>query len=150
MEDFEFINGGIELVDLVQPQWEKLNKYHEGKSTYFAKRYKNFTFEVRKEKFIKQNILSVNIDLIKASNKYIGYCITTINNELTGEIDSLFISEEYRRLGLGDKLMTKALEWLDKNNAKEKLIGVAEGNENVLEFYKKYGFFKRMIILQQI
>ena len=29
MENFEYINGGIELLDLVQTLWEKLNKQHE-------------------------------------------------------------------------------------------------------------------------
>jgi ribosomal protein S18 acetylase RimI-like enzyme len=27
---------------------------------------------------------------------------------------------------------------------------VAEGNEKVLDFYKKYGFYERRIILEQI
>jgi len=39
--------------------------------------------------------------------------------------------------------MKRALDWLNSNH-------VLEGNENVLEFYKKYGFYKRRIILEQI
>lgn len=46
--------------------------------------------------------------------------------------------------------MTRALQWLDDNKVKTKIIGVAEGNENVLDFYKKYGFYKRRIILEKI
>lgn len=60
------------------------------------------------------------------------------------------MDKEYRKYGLGDKLMNSALEWLDSNQVKTKIIGVAEGNENVLEFYKKYGFYKRSVILQQV
>ncbi|MCG0275390.1 MAG: GNAT family N-acetyltransferase [Thermosediminibacteraceae bacterium] len=70
--------------------------------------------------------------------------------DLIGEIDSIFVEEKYRNYGLGDRLMKRALEWLNSNHVKTKIIMVAEGNENVLEFYKKYGFYKRRIILEQI
>jgi diamine N-acetyltransferase len=152
MNNFEFINGGRELLDLVQPLWEKLNKHHEINSNYFSDRFKNLKFEVRKNKFIKDNNLVVKIDLINDVEKglYIGYCISTINKELIGEIDSLFVEKDYRKYGLGDKLMNRAIEWLNSNQVKTKIIGVAEGNENVLEFYKKYGFYKRRVILEQI
>lgn len=150
MENFEYINGGIELLDLVQPLWKKLNKQHEDNSTYFHEEYKKMNFEVRKSKFITDNTVAINIDLIKKEGVHIGYCISTINKEAIGEIDSLFIDKEYREFGLGDKLMTRGLEWLNNNNVKTKIIAVAEGNENVLEFYKKYNFYKRRVVLKQI
>ncbi len=152
MNDFEFISGSIELIDLVQPLWEKLNKYHEINSDYFYDKFRKLKFEVRKDKFIKDNDLEVKIDLIKDTEKgfYIGYCISTINKDLIGEIDSLFVEKEYRKHGLGDKLMNRTIEWLNSKKVKTKIIGVAEGNDNVLEFYKRYGFYKKMVILEQI
>ncbi|AGK96467.1 GNAT family N-acetyltransferase [Clostridium pasteurianum] len=152
MDNFEFINGSRELLDLVQPLWEKLNKHHKISSNYFSDKFRNFKFEVRKNKFINDKNLGVNIDLIKDKGKdlYIGYCISTSNKDLIGEIDSLFIEKEYRHYGLGDKLMKRALEWLNGNQVKTKIIGVVEGNENVLEFYKMYGFYKRKVILEQV
>ena len=92
MNNFEFINGSRELIDLVQPLWEKLNKHHENSSDYFSDKFINLKFEVRKNKFITDEKLEVKIDLIKDKEKeiYIGYCISTINKELIGEIDSLF------------------------------------------------------------
>jgi ribosomal protein S18 acetylase RimI-like enzyme len=114
--------------------------------------YGNFKFEARKERFVKDNNLEVKIDLIKdtVKERYVGYCISTVNKDLVGEIDSLFVEKEYREYGLGDKLMNRALEWLNSYNVKTKIIGVAEGNENVLGFYKRYGFYKRRTILEQI
>lgn len=152
MNNFEFISGGFELLDLVKPLWEKLNKHHENNSNFFPEKYKKQTFETRKGKFLSDNNLDILIDLIKDNDKniYIGYCISTINREMMGEIDSLFIEKEYREFGLGDSLMKRALSWLDRKNVKTKTIAVAEGNESVLEFYKKYGFYKRRMILEQI
>lgn len=152
MNNFEIVSGSVELLDFVQPLWEKLKKHHEKNSSYFSDSINVLTFQVRKNKFIKDKTLKVKIDLIKESKNglYIGYCISTINEDLAGEIDSLYVDKEYRKYGLGDKLMNSALEWLDSNQVKTKIIGVAEGNENVLEFYKKYGFYKRSVILQQV
>jgi len=152
MESLEFISGGRELLDFVKPLWEKLNKHHEESSKNFSHKFSSLNFEVRKSKFINDEDMQVKIDLIKdkEQKKYIGYCISTINADLTGEIDSLFVNKAYRKYGIGDKLMTRALQWLDDNKVKTKIIGVAEGNENVLDFYKKYGFYKRRIILEQI
>lgn len=152
MNDFEFISGGKELLDFVQPLWEELNVHHEINSNNFSDKFRSLTFKIRRNKFIIDNNLKIKIDLIKVKQKdiYIGYCISTINNELTGEIESLFVEKEYRKFCLGDSLMKRALGWLDGNNVKTKIIGVAEGNENVLDFYRKYGFYKRRIILEQI
>jgi ribosomal protein S18 acetylase RimI-like enzyme len=152
MNNIEYIHGEKDLLYLVQPLWEKLNKHHETNSIYFTNRFRTFTFEARKSKFVNDKDLKIKIDLVKDKNKnsYIAYCISTVNKELTGEIDSLYVDEEYRKLGIGDKLMVRAISWLNDNKVKVKIIGVAAGNENVLEFYKKYGFFKRTIVLEQI
>lgn len=145
---FYFVNGSVELLDLVEPMWYKLNRHHEEMSKYFKERYRNFKFENRKHKLLLGDML-INIDLIKKDKIYVGYCISSINKEHIGEIESLFIEEEYRKYGLGDSIMKRALKWLEEKGAKSKMIGVAEGNEEVLEFYKKYGFYKRTIILQE-
>lgn len=151
MNKYEFIDGNIEFIDYVKPLWEKLNDHHRANSNYFDYRFLKFKFDDRKNKFINDNNIDVKIDLIKDTERdlYIGYCISTINKDLVGEIDSLFIEVEYRKYGFGDQLMHRALEWLNKKQAKIKRILVAEGNENVLDFYKKYDFYKKSIVLEQ-
>ncbi len=151
MNNIAYINGGIELLDLIEPLWDKLNNHHMGNSNNFSHNYEKFTFELRKEKFYNKD-LKVNIDLIKDLDKktYIGYCISTINLDLVGEVDSLYLEKEYRGQGIGEELMERALIYLNDNNSKKKIIGVAEGNEEVLNFYKKFKFYKRTIILEEI
>jgi hypothetical protein len=72
MEDFELKSGGAELLNLVKPLWEQLNKQHEKQSNYFKNRYKSFNFEARKEKFLNDTVLGVNIALIKKAEMYVG------------------------------------------------------------------------------
>jgi len=151
MNNIAYINGGIELLDLIKPLWEKLNNYHRGNSNNFSQNYEGLTFELRKEKFCNKD-LKVNIDLVKDLDRetYIGYCISTINSDLVGEVDSLYLEKECRGQGIGEELMERALIYLNDNNSKKKIIGVAEGNEEVLNFYKKFKFYKRTIILEEI
>ncbi|WP_461614323.1 GNAT family N-acetyltransferase [Clostridium sp. Marseille-QA1073] len=151
MNNIAYINGGIELLDSIKPLWEKLNNHHRGNSNNFSHNYEKFTFELRKEKFYNKD-LKVNIDLVKDLDRrtYIGYCISTINLDLVGEVDSLYLEREYRGQGIGEELMERALIYLNENDSKKKIIGVAEGNEEVLNFYKKFKFYKRTIILEEI
>ncbi len=78
-----------------------------------------------------------------------GYCISGINNERMGEIKSIFVSETYRRIGIGDVLMQKALDWLEKRGV-EKIVEVAAGNEKAWGFYAHYGFLPRKTMLKQV
>ncbi|GAA0122613.1 MAG: GNAT family N-acetyltransferase [Clostridium argentinense] len=151
MSNINYINGNIELLDSVKPLWEKLNNHHKENSTNFSHNYEMFTFDFRKKKFYDKN-LKVNVDLVEDLDKktYIGYCISTINLELVGEIESLYLEKEYRNQGIGEELMNRALTYLNENGSKKKIIGVAEGNEKVLDFYKKFNFCKRTVILEEI
>ena len=152
MDTLDFITGGEELLDSVQPLWEKLNNYHQINSSNFPDKFKNLTFDMRKKKFMNDAYPELRIDLVKdqENNAFVGYCISTITMDLIGEIDSLYIEPEYRKFGIGDKLMSRSLEWLDSKNVRTKIIGVAEGNEQVFDFYKKYGFYERRTILEQV
>ena len=94
--------------------------------------------------------IRVNLVKDKDTGQYIGYCVSTINKEMIGEIDSLYVEKEYRKHGIGNELMERALEWLDKNKVKSKIVVVGDGNENVIDFYNHYGFHTRKIVLEQV
>lgn len=152
MNTIDFVTGEKELLDLVQPLWEKLNKHHQASSTYFQDKFNSLTFDMRKKKLINDAITELRIDLVKDSEnqRFIGYCISTVTIDLVGEIDSLYIEPEYRKLGIGDKLMERSLVWQDSKNVRTKILGVAHGNEQAFDFYKKYGFYERRTILEQV
>lgn len=152
MKAFDFLTGGTELLDFVQPLWEKLNKHHQFNSIYFKDKFSNLTFDMRKKKFINDANIELRIDIVKDPENLalVGYCISTVTIDSVGEIDSLYIEPEYRKFGIGDKLMRSSLDWLDSKNVRMKIIGVAEGNEQAFDFYKKYGFYERRTILEQV
>ncbi|MCE7697491.1 MAG: GNAT family N-acetyltransferase [Methanobacterium paludis] len=45
--------------------------------------------------------------------------------------------------------MQRALSWMNENELKTRRILVANGNEESIAFYKKYGFYPRATVLEQ-
>jgi ribosomal protein S18 acetylase RimI-like enzyme len=149
----EYIEGKEELLEEIDFLWEKLNEMHKAKSKYFSKKFESFKFEKRKVGLIEKGrngdikVITVK-DLVES--KLIGYLICSIDRNNNGEIDSLYVESEYRGYGIGDKLMESSLNWFEKNNIKKIRIGVAVGNEEVLTFYGRYGFYPSVTILENI
>lgn len=150
MDNIKLITGGPELLDNIKPLWENLNLHHKYNSIHFKEMFENFSFDDRKSKFINYPLLYIVLLQDAKTNQYIGYCISTINSNLIGEISSIYIEKSYRKYGLGTVLMDNSLNWLNTHKVKSKIIGVAAGNENAIEFYEKFGFFKRTTILQEV
>ncbi len=131
---------------------EKLRDHHFGLSPYFADEYEKFTFEDRKKELLNKsggNLLKIDIAVYEDTQWLIGYCISSISAGLVGEIDSIYLEDNYRSLGIGNELMNRALQWIDKNRVKFKRIVVAMGNEDLLPFYERYNFFPRHLVLEQ-
>ena len=153
MKKIEYISGNEDLLDSIGFLWKKLNKHHKNNSKHFLKKFSKFTFEARKKGLIdraKKGLMKIEIARDVEKNKNIGYCISTINDRNIGEIESLYIEPDYRKLGIGNKFMKNALDWMKLNKVKSICIGVSVGNEEVLSFYEKYGFLPRTIILEQV
>jgi len=144
-----FIQIDKSQISIIKPLWEKLNILHLNNSHYFKEYYSNLTFEKRCEKFNKLDNCNVFIEIIKneINSIPIGYCVST-KGKSVGEIDSLFIEEEYRKYGYGQKLVENSLKWFKENNCNKIMVAVAEGHESVFRFYEKFGFYPKMTYLQ--
>jgi len=138
-------------LDVIQPLWEKLNEHHKNKSDRFGQFYATRTFNQRKSDLLEKSqngYLHIDIATNSNSGAIVGYCISTISKG-QGEIDSIFIENNFRNCGIGDNLMLRALHWMDNFSINTKILIVATGNEEVLSFYSRYNFYPRRIILEQ-
>ena len=152
MEYIDIVTGDGSLLERIEPLWTKLNELHTSTSTHFAHTFEEFSFENRKTALIansNQGQLLVEIAVDTQSQIDIGYCITAVNSADKGEIESIYVDPGYRRLGLGDQFMKRALKWLDDQNVPEKTIVVVYGNGKMFSFYQKYGFYPRTTVLKQ-
>ena len=152
MTHIEIQSGGISLFDKIEPLWMKLNEIHTYASVHFAQTFEKFTFEDRKVSLManaENGEILVEIAGDSQAQSNIGYCVTIVSSAKKGEIESIYVDPKYRSMGLGDKLMKRALKWLDKRNVSEKTTAVVFGHEKVYTFYAKYGFYPRITVLKQ-
>jgi diamine N-acetyltransferase len=143
----EFIVITEDRIETIRPLWEKLNRLHLRDSSHFKEHFSTFTFAERCEKFRGAADGTVRIEIVEDGGKTAGYCISTMEGE-KGEIDSLFVEEEYRRYGYGGTLVEHGMQWLKEKGCSKIVAAVAEGHESVFGFYRRFGFFPRMTVLQ--
>jgi ribosomal protein S18 acetylase RimI-like enzyme len=146
----EYLERTQKELDIIRPLWHKLQEHHKAVSKYFKDSPSTVTFDTRKKQLIdKIREGALRIDLAKDfdTGKYIGYCVTSLTHEKQGEIESIYVEKSYRRSGIGDTLMTRALAWLERMAVAKTIIGVSEGNESVFDFYRRYDFYPRVTIL---
>lgn len=144
--DVSVIHGDVCLLPLVKSMWLKLNKHHLDSSEHFKDHFSNNVYENRIKGL--HHCESVRVSVLK-KERTLGYVINSVKIDGTGEIDSLYLEDDSRGLGLGDFLMTSSLRWLESSGADPIKLGIAAGNESVFEFYEKYGFYKKVHILQR-
>jgi len=146
----EYLEKNQGDLDIIRPLWEKLNAHHTAVSKYFKENRTAFTFEMRIKPLLgKSQEGKLRIFLARDVNTqiYIGYCVATVDCKNQGEIESIYLDQEYRSFGIGDKLMAKALGWLETMKAKKIILTVAEGNEKVFAFYRRFNFYPRLTTL---
>ncbi len=146
--EITFLTGDTGLLDEVKELWEGLNQVHLEKSVDFKKYYQAFTFQARKESLVrhagKGKLLVV---LARRDGRKIAYCISSVVDGV-GEIDSIFVAADCRKSRVGNALMEMSLDWIKSNGAKQTIVKVAVGNEDVFGFYSSYGFAPRLTELQ--
>ncbi len=143
---------GIEEIERIRPLWEQLNAHHHAKASRFRSCYERMTFEDRKSWFCwlhETGEVRVDLALDQGSGRFIGYCVSSVTAKKIGEIESLFVDPGYRSAGTGTTLVTRGLAWMDDRGALRKRVSVADGNEDSWAFYKRFGFYPRMTVLEQ-
>jgi len=151
MIEIKYIYGGIELLDDIKPLWYKLNEVHANTSEFFSDFFHKWSYDSRKSDLLeklKSAKLRVDAAVLNDKSDMVGYCVSTIDKD-NGEIDSIYIDEQYRSRGIGHKLMKSALSWMDNNGVKSKTVIVTYGNNSVYKFYEQFNFFPAAVEFEQ-
>ncbi len=144
MISFSISAHGPECIDDIQPLWEMLNHHHADISPHFEDHFTHASFVDRKAYLLGKAENSIlRIFIAEAEDQMVGYLIASLGPNSEGEIESLFVREEYRGMKMGNALMCAALAWLEENNADPIGISVVFGNESAHPFYARYGFLPR-------
>ena len=130
----------------------QLNEYHHTKASHFRTHYERMTFEDRKLHFChlhESGQLRLDLALDTTTGMYVGYCVSSLSADKKGEIESLSVDRAYRSAGIGTALVTRGLAWMDSCGTVRKQVFVSDGNEAAWAFYRKFGFYPRMMLLEQ-
>jgi ribosomal protein S18 acetylase RimI-like enzyme len=148
--DYSLITGGSELLGRVGPLWLQLRQHHAQVSPHWSEQLLKVTFNQRRDGLIAKASSDMLVLLAVEDDQDIGYCISTIAAQGYGEIDSLFVSPNYRKMGIGHALMTQSLDWFREKNVTTITLDVMVGNEAAWPFYARYGFHPRTVELRRI
>lgn len=152
MTGIAFSSADIRDIELIRPLWEQLNEHHHEHSHYFRAWYETWNFDDRKAYFehvAKKGLLRIELAEDTSSSRAVGYCVGSLSPERDGEIESIFVEPPYRHIGTGSELMLRILAWLDTCGAVRKRVSVGNGNEAAWEFYRRFGFYPRLTVLEQ-
>lgn len=69
---------------------------------------------------------------------------------VTCELENIFVREEYRKCGLGTKMVNSFFEWCKEKHAKRCFVTAMSVNKNALEFYEDKGFENSTITFKKI
>lgn len=79
-------------------------------------------------------------------NVIVGYLAGSINvqlpyvEKLVAELENMFILEDYRKYGIGTKLVNEFKNYCLENGMNEIKVTASAKNSNAINFYKKNGF----------
>ena len=131
----------------IEGLWEGLNTHHGGLAGNFRDHFTSLTFEKRMQAIFRKDHCAI-FAALDGGDQYAGYCIASVEKN-RGEVDSLYVDPVFRNRGIAEQLMRAALCWLDEKGCVEIFLFVAEGNDSVLEYYQRFGFYKRFDLLQR-
>ncbi len=88
-------------------------------------------------------------------DKIVGYLAGCTNvqssyvTKLLAEVDNMFILEEYRKYGIGSKLMNEFKNYCLQNDMQELKVTASAKNINAINLYQKNGFDEFEVTLKQ-
>ncbi len=141
-------------IDVIEPLWNALKEHHRQHTIDYHDYYLQSTFFKRKAELLEKDRLSIFVAY--DHQKPIGFCVVSAINKtstsdeqsLLGQLESLYVGRDYRKLGLGVSLASKGIAWLKNNSVSSIQLSVGQGNEQAISFYQKLGFRERATTMQ--
>ena len=125
--------------------WLKNSRYHSDKSEYFNDSFDASMFQ--KRVYSWNRAASLIITVAQKDENIIAFCISSIYEEY-GNIESLFVRSDFRKQGIGKRLVLKHIDWFHKNNCQRIEVSTVYHNQEAIEFYKSVGMFPKTITMR--
>jgi ribosomal protein S18 acetylase RimI-like enzyme len=150
---FECVELEARDIDAIGSLWNKLREHQQSLSPYFSDHYERRSWKSRKADLVRKSEsggFHADVVIDGKMKRIVGYYVSTISTDKLGRHESIYIEPGFQKSGIGNKLMQRALDWMDKKQVKTKTLTVGVGNEKVLGFCSRYGFYPKHIIVEQV
>lgn len=136
----------IDEVEIIQKLNNELINYEmeQGFDSYV----KDWALSEESKKYFLDLIENQFVAVAEVDGEIVGYLAGSIYHDLsysyysglTAEANNMFVKEDFRRHGIGEKLMNSFVEWCKKNNAKRVMVTALSKNDKTIKFYRNNGF----------
>lgn len=142
-------------VQVIVDMERKLLRYHALKSKYFKPVP---DAEKKFEKYLRGLIgkKDAAVFVAQSDDKQVGYLIARVFEDppvlkirRKGVITDIFVERGYRKRGIGQKLIERALKWFRKQNLQFAELSVYVKNISGKIFWKRMGFEDHMTIMRK-
>ncbi|MFB0563558.1 MAG: GNAT family N-acetyltransferase [Candidatus Lokiarchaeia archaeon] len=136
---FSHVSGIVEL-------WKELMDFHKNIDSFFSRREDG---HINFEKYVKELIESDDSLVLAALDEghVVAYSISQISEyppvfqiEKYGHIWDMAVKSDYRRKGIGGRMLAKILEWFEQRKINRIELRVVPKNQIGYSFWKKQGF----------
>ncbi|MCP4611537.1 MAG: GNAT family N-acetyltransferase [Planctomycetes bacterium] len=136
----------VEDVSSIIELWKELMDFHKERDRIFSR---SATGHERFSEYLITNIQSdMSCVFVAADGKdLVGYCMAKISKyppvleqQAYGEIDSIAVTENYRRSRIGKRLLNEIREWYSEEGISRIEARVSKYNKAGIEFWAEMGF----------
>lgn len=144
MENIVIRKAILEDVSYIQNLNNELFKLE--KENYDTTLVLNWALTEEGKDYFEDLIKNQYVIVATLEDKIIGYLAGSINEKGSyeeihyGEINNMFIQENYRLYGIGKKLINTFKDYCRNNNISNLKVVASSKNKNAIEFYRKNGF----------
>ena len=144
MENITIRKAILEDVSYIQNLNNELFKLE--KENYDTTLVLNWALTEDGKEYFEDLIKNQYVIVATLEEKIIGYLAGSINEKGSyeeihyGEINNMFIQENYRLYGIGKKLINTFKDYCRNNNISNLKVVASSKNKNAIDFYRKNGF----------
>jgi ribosomal protein S18 acetylase RimI-like enzyme len=131
-----------EIIEL----WKELMDFHKNINAYWTRREDgHITYEKMLREMLEREVAII---LVAVDNgRVVGYsCALVRKPSLTrkqdryGDIPDIMVTAEYRRRGIGERMLKMILKWFESKNIDRIELNIAAQNSISTSFWEKQGF----------
>ena len=153
--DVKIRRATLKDLKTVQELNNKLFKFEEKNN--LDKYVSDWTLSEKGAEYFSDLITNQFVIIANCDNKDVGYLAGSVYKDdtfsyyegITCELDNMFVCKEYRKFGIGTKLVNSFFDWCKSQNAKRCFVTATLGNDNTIKFYRNKGFVDLNITLKK-